>query len=131
MVIELNETEQHTGETLIHRCSRRRSSKLMIGDAFKEWEIRVVEDRVCSLINKHDLCLFFSTPDVHADNAEEHTNQSEINQVLGNQACVSSILSTLPRVDTNDDSLKDLIASLRGHAEQHKKDDNKPPNDKC
>ncbi|KAI3981593.1 hypothetical protein MKX01_007513 [Papaver californicum] len=88
-----------------------------------------LEDTDMSEATKEDqelaLALQMST---HA-NAEEPTDQNAMNQVLGNQAYVSSILSTLPGVDTNDDSLKELLASLRGHGEQ-KKDDDKPPNDK-
>ncbi|MCL7026607.1 hypothetical protein MKW94_020517, partial [Papaver nudicaule] len=89
-----------------------------------------LEDTDMSEATKEDqelaLALQMSTQGPAEDPA---TDQSEMSQVLGNQSYVSSILSTLPGVDTNDDSLKELLASLRGHSEQ-KKDDDKPPNDK-
>ncbi|KAI3919828.1 hypothetical protein MKW98_001084 [Papaver atlanticum] len=89
-----------------------------------------LEDTDMSEASKEDQELALALQMSTQGNAEELTDQSEINQVLGNQAYVSSILSTLPGVDTNDDTLQDLIASLRSHQELNKEYGDKPPNDK-
>ncbi|KAI3930774.1 hypothetical protein MKX01_037220 [Papaver californicum] len=74
-----------------------------------------LEDTDMSEATKEDQELALALQMSTQANAEEPTDQSATNQVLGNQAYVSSILSALPGVDTNDDSLKELLASLRGH----------------
>ncbi|KAI3907919.1 hypothetical protein MKW92_008325 [Papaver armeniacum] len=90
-----------------------------------------LEDTDMSEATKEDQELALALQMSTQGNAEEPTDQSEINQVLGNQAYVSSILSTLPGVDTNDDTIQDLIASLRSHQEKLNKEyGDKPPNDK-
>ncbi|KAI3846317.1 hypothetical protein MKX03_035476, partial [Papaver bracteatum] len=90
-----------------------------------------LEDTHMSEATKEDQELALALQMSTQGNAEELMDQSEINQVLGNQAYVSSILSTLPGVDTNDDTLQDLIASLRSHQEKLNKEyGDKPPNDK-
>ncbi|MCL7025787.1 hypothetical protein MKW94_022197 [Papaver nudicaule] len=53
------------------------------------------------------------------DMSEATKEDQELALVLGNHSYISSILSTLPGVDTNDDSLNELL-----------KDGDKPPNDK-
>ncbi|XP_068640269.1 26S proteasome non-ATPase regulatory subunit 4 homolog isoform X2 [Aristolochia californica] len=60
------------------------------------------------------------------DTAKDQPSQSEMNKVLGDQSFVSSILASLPGVDPNDPSVKDLLASLQGQSEQ-KKDEDQPP----
>ncbi|XP_068646829.1 26S proteasome non-ATPase regulatory subunit 4 homolog isoform X1 [Aristolochia californica] len=60
------------------------------------------------------------------DNAKDQPSQSEINKVLGDQSFVSSILASLPGVDPNDPSVKDLLASLQGQSEQKKEEDQPP-----
>ncbi|MQL92824.1 hypothetical protein Taro_025458, partial [Colocasia esculenta] len=51
------------------------------------------------------------------DNAKDLSSQTEMNKVLGDQSFMSSILASLPGVDPNDPSVKDLLASLQGKAE--------------
>ncbi|KAL6642497.1 hypothetical protein ACP70R_020678 [Stipagrostis hirtigluma subsp. patula] len=57
--------------------------------------------------------------------------QSDRNEVFEDQSFVASVLNSLPGVDPNDPSVKDLVASLHGHKEQEKeeKEDN-PETDK-
>ncbi|XP_031270816.1 26S proteasome non-ATPase regulatory subunit 4 homolog [Pistacia vera] len=64
------------------------------------------------------------------EGTKDSSNPSDINKVLGDQSFVSSILTSLPGVDPNDPSVKDLIASLQGQPEssQQKKDEDQPPN---
>ncbi|KAJ4964316.1 hypothetical protein NE237_024255 [Protea cynaroides] len=61
------------------------------------------------------------------DNAKDSATQTEMSKVLGDQSFVSSILASLPGVDANDPSVKDLLASLQGQSE--KKDEEKPPSE--
>ncbi|KAF3434689.1 hypothetical protein FNV43_RR21774 [Rhamnella rubrinervis] len=62
------------------------------------------------------------------------SSQSEENKLLGDQAYMSSVLASLPGVDTNDPALKDLLASLENQSEnqsesQQKKSEDEPPNE--
>ncbi|KAJ8620267.1 hypothetical protein MRB53_028796 [Persea americana] len=57
------------------------------------------------------------------DSAKEVSNQNDMNKVLGDQSFVSSILASLPGVDPNDPSVKDLLASLQGQSEEKKDED--------
>ncbi|XP_038973941.1 26S proteasome non-ATPase regulatory subunit 4 homolog isoform X2 [Phoenix dactylifera] len=57
------------------------------------------------------------------ENAKDSSNQSEMNRVLGDQSYVSSILNSLPGVDPNDPSVKELLASLERDSEQKNKED--------
>ncbi|URE34356.1 26S proteasome non-atpase regulatory subunit [Musa troglodytarum] len=59
------------------------------------------------------------------DSATDMSIQSEMSKVLEDQSFVSSILNSLPGVDPNDPSLKDLLASLQGESEprQRQKED--------
>ncbi|KAJ6807650.1 26S proteasome non-ATPase regulatory subunit 4-like protein [Iris pallida] len=43
--------------------------------------------------------------------------ENEMTKVLGDQSYVTSILNSLPGVDANDPSVKDLLATLQGHSE--------------
>ncbi|MCL7026620.1 hypothetical protein MKW94_013684 [Papaver nudicaule] len=52
---------------------------------------------------------------------EESAKDTEMNKVLGDQSFMSSILASLPGVDPNDPSVKDLLASLQGQGEVSKK----------
>ncbi|XP_010266804.1 PREDICTED: 26S proteasome non-ATPase regulatory subunit 4 homolog [Nelumbo nucifera] len=64
------------------------------------------------------------------DNPKDSASQTEMTKVLGDQSFVSSILASLPGVDPNDPSVKDLLASLQGQSEaQQKKNEDKPPNE--
>ncbi|XP_038974586.1 26S proteasome non-ATPase regulatory subunit 4 homolog [Phoenix dactylifera] len=55
------------------------------------------------------------------DNAKDSPTQSEMSKVLEDQSFVSSILNSLPGVDPNDPSVKDLLASLQGQSESQQK----------
>ncbi|CAL9124588.1 unnamed protein product [Musa textilis] len=55
------------------------------------------------------------------DSATDMSIQSEMRKVLEDQSFVSSILNSLPGVDPNDPSLKDLLASLQGESEPRQK----------
>ncbi|XP_077219851.1 regulatory particle non-ATPase 10 [Tasmannia lanceolata] len=63
------------------------------------------------------------------DTAKDVSSQSEMNKVLGDQSFLSSILASLPGVDPNDPSVKDLLASLQGQSEQKKDEDESPEED--
>lgn len=51
---------------------------------------------------------------------------TDMSKVLGDQNFVSSVLSSLPGVDPNDPSVKDLLASLKGNEEEKEKGPEKP-----
>ncbi|KAL2907124.1 26S proteasome non-ATPase regulatory subunit 4-like protein [Bienertia sinuspersici] len=64
------------------------------------------------------------------ENAKESTSQSgqaDMSNLLADQSFVSSILASLPGVDPNDPSVKDLLASM--HNQSEKKDEDKPPSE--
>ncbi|XP_073101963.1 26S proteasome non-ATPase regulatory subunit 4 homolog isoform X2 [Elaeis guineensis] len=64
------------------------------------------------------------------DNEKDLQSQSEMSKVLEDQSFVSSILNSLPGVDPNDPSVKDLLASLQGQSESQKKqNEDKPENE--
>ncbi|XP_042476288.1 26S proteasome non-ATPase regulatory subunit 4 homolog [Macadamia integrifolia] len=75
---------------------------------------------------KEDQDLAFALQMSVQDNAKDSANQTEMREVLGDQSFLSSILGSLPGVDPNDPSVKDLLASLQGQSEQ-KEDEDKPP----
>ncbi|XP_043709946.1 26S proteasome non-ATPase regulatory subunit 4 homolog [Telopea speciosissima] len=62
------------------------------------------------------------------DGAKDSATQTEMSKVLGDQSFLSSILGSLPGVDPNDPSVKDLLVSLQGQSEQ-KEDEDKPPSE--
>jgi len=47
---------------------------------------------------------------------------ADVNQVLGDQSFVSSVLSSLPGVDPNDPSVRDVLASLQAEEEEKNED---------
>uniref|UniRef100_A0A803KWE5 26S proteasome non-ATPase regulatory subunit 4 homolog n=1 Tax=Chenopodium quinoa TaxID=63459 RepID=A0A803KWE5_CHEQI len=64
------------------------------------------------------------------EGAKESTSQSsqtDMTKLLADQSFVSSILASLPGVDPNDPSVKDLLASM--HNQSEKKDEDKPPSE--
>ncbi|KAL5698337.1 hypothetical protein ACHQM5_029390 [Ranunculus cassubicifolius] len=69
------------------------------------------------------LALRMSVQDAATDSAK----QTEMSQVLGDESFMSSILGSLPGVDPNDPSVRDLLASLQTQGE--KKDDDNPSNE--
>ncbi|WVZ10503.1 hypothetical protein V8G54_015033, partial [Vigna mungo] len=52
-----------------------------------------------------------------ADSARDQTSQSDMSKLLADQSFVSSILASLPGVDPNDPSVKDLLASMQNQSE--------------
>lgn len=62
----------------------------------------------------------------------DQSGQTDMSKLLADQSFVSSILASLPGVDPNDPSVKDLLASMQNQSEpDQKKDDEKaPPEDK-
>ncbi|KAM0938738.1 putative von Willebrand factor, type A, ubiquitin interacting [Dioscorea sansibarensis] len=64
------------------------------------------------------------------DNGKGSPSQSEMSKALEDQTFVTSILSSLPGVDPNDPSVKDLLASLQGQSEsQPKQNEDKSGNE--
>ncbi|KAL2504287.1 26S proteasome non-ATPase regulatory subunit 4-like protein [Abeliophyllum distichum] len=62
------------------------------------------------------------------EGTKDQSNQTEMNKLLGDQSFVSSILASLPGVDPNDPSVKDLLASMQSQSEsQQNKDEDKAP----
>lgn len=59
------------------------------------------------------------------ENAKASSEKAEMSKVLGDQGFVSSILASLPGVDPNDPSVKDLLATLQTENEE-KKGEEKP-----
>uniref|UniRef100_A0A7N0V3B8 26S proteasome non-ATPase regulatory subunit 4 homolog n=1 Tax=Kalanchoe fedtschenkoi TaxID=63787 RepID=A0A7N0V3B8_KALFE len=58
------------------------------------------------------------------DSTSSAANEEDMSKLLTDQSFVSSILSSLPGVDPNDPSVKDLLASMQSHSEsQEKKND--------
>ncbi|KAK9670631.1 hypothetical protein RND81_13G214200 [Saponaria officinalis] len=62
------------------------------------------------------------------DSVKDSTSQSDESKLLTDQSFVSSILASLPGVDPNDPSVKDLLASMQNQSEN--KDEDKPSEDK-
>ncbi|XP_008788419.2 26S proteasome non-ATPase regulatory subunit 4 homolog isoform X2 [Phoenix dactylifera] len=64
------------------------------------------------------------------DNVKDSSTHSEMSKALEDQSFVSSILNSLPGVDPNDASVKDLLASLQGQSEPlQKQNEDKPENE--
>ncbi|CAI8588579.1 unnamed protein product [Vicia faba] len=62
-----------------------------------------------------------------ADSTKDQASQSDMTKLLADQSFVSSVLASLPGVDPNDPSVKDLLASMQNQSEQKK--DDKPSNE--
>ncbi|CAL4938491.1 unnamed protein product [Urochloa decumbens] len=58
------------------------------------------------------------------------SSDSDMSKVFEDRSFVTSILNSLPGVDPNDPSVKDLLASLHGQGEQEKKEDKADKSDK-
>ncbi|XP_009783179.1 26S proteasome non-ATPase regulatory subunit 4 homolog isoform X2 [Nicotiana tabacum] len=56
------------------------------------------------------------------DNTKDDSDQTDVTKLLADQSFVSSILASLPGVDPNDPSVKDLLASMQGQSEQKDED---------
>ncbi|KAF3796432.1 26S proteasome non-ATPase regulatory subunit 4-like protein [Nymphaea thermarum] len=59
------------------------------------------------------------------DTAKDSSTQSEMSKVLGDQNFLSSIIDSLPGVNRDDSSIKDLLASLQGKPEEKKEEEKK------
>ncbi|KAL6905805.1 hypothetical protein ACP4OV_003406 [Aristida adscensionis] len=67
----------------------------------------------------------FTALQMTLEDGESDTEYSDMNEMLEDQSYVSSVLNSLPGVDPNDLSVKNLLAFLHGHKdkEQEKKED--------
>nr|GMD53387.1 26S proteasome non-ATPase regulatory subunit 4 homolog [Ipomoea batatas] len=54
------------------------------------------------------------------DSTKDQATPTDMSKLLADQSFVSSILASLPGVDPNDPSVKDLLASMQGQSEVHK-----------
>lgn len=63
------------------------------------------------------------------EGAKDQSGQADMGKLLADQSFVSSILASLPGVDPNDPSVKDLLASMQNQSESEKKDEDKPKED--
>ncbi|KAG5050833.1 hypothetical protein JHK87_003031 [Glycine soja] len=63
------------------------------------------------------------------DSSKDSASQSDMSKLLADQSFVSSILASLPGVDPNDPSVKDLLASMQNQSEPQQKNEDKPPNE--
>nr|XP_043631907.1 26S proteasome non-ATPase regulatory subunit 4 homolog [Erigeron canadensis]XP_043631915.1 26S proteasome non-ATPase regulatory subunit 4 homolog [Erigeron canadensis] len=62
------------------------------------------------------------------EEAKDQSGQADMGKLLADQSFVSSILASLPGVDPNDPSVKDLLASMQNQPEsEQKKDEDKAP----
>ncbi|KAG9129863.1 hypothetical protein Leryth_006996 [Lithospermum erythrorhizon] len=59
------------------------------------------------------------------DGSDDQANQADMSKLLADQSFVSSILASLPGVDPNDPSVKDLLASMQSQASTQQKDEDK------
>ncbi|OVA19845.1 von Willebrand factor [Macleaya cordata] len=74
-------------------------------------------DTDMSEATKEDQELAFALQMSTQGTEKDPTDQNEMSKVLGDQSFVSSILASLPGVDPDDPSVKDLLASLQGQGE--------------
>lgn len=63
------------------------------------------------------------------DSTKDSSSQSDMSKLLADQSFVSSILASLPGVDPNDPSVKDLLASMQSQTEGQPKNDDKETKD--
>ncbi|XP_021274082.1 26S proteasome non-ATPase regulatory subunit 4 homolog isoform X1 [Herrania umbratica] len=71
------------------------------------------------------------------DSAKDSSSQADVSKLLADQSFVSSILASLPGVDPNDPSVKEVLASMQSQSEvsssnlvtQQKQDEDKAPNE--
>ncbi|EOX90819.1 26S proteasome non-ATPase regulatory subunit 4 isoform 1 [Theobroma cacao] len=64
------------------------------------------------------------------DSAKDSSSQADVSKLLADQSFVSSILASLPGVDPNDPSVKEVLASMQSQSEtQQKQDEDRAPNE--
>ncbi|KAJ6365313.1 hypothetical protein OIU76_030149 [Salix suchowensis] len=61
--------------------------------------------------------------------AKDSSSQSDMSKVLEDPSFMPSVLASLPGVDLNDPSVKELLASLQGQSESKQKNEDNPPSD--
>ncbi|TYH29195.1 hypothetical protein ES288_A02G204600v1 [Gossypium darwinii] len=62
------------------------------------------------------------------DSAKDSSSQADMSKLLADQSFVSSILASLPGVDPNNPSVKEVLASMQSQSEpQQKQDEDKAP----
>uniref|UniRef100_A0A9I9D675 26S proteasome non-ATPase regulatory subunit 4 homolog n=1 Tax=Cucumis melo TaxID=3656 RepID=A0A9I9D675_CUCME len=62
------------------------------------------------------------------EESKDSTSQPDMSKLLADQSFVSSILASLPGVDPNDPSVKDLLASMQSQSKpEDKKNEENPP----
>ncbi|KAK8716812.1 hypothetical protein V6N13_044109 [Hibiscus sabdariffa] len=62
------------------------------------------------------------------DSTKDSSSQADVSKLLADQSFVSSILASLPGVDPNDPSVKEVLASMQNQSEpQQKQDEDKAP----
>ncbi|CAI0557752.1 unnamed protein product [Linum tenue] len=90
-----------------------------------------VRDTDMSEANNEDQDLAAALQMSMQEGEKDSSGQMDMSEVLEDQAFVSSVLASLPGVDPNDPSVKDLLASLHGKSESadQKKDEEKAPKD--
>ncbi|XP_031117681.1 26S proteasome non-ATPase regulatory subunit 4 homolog [Ipomoea triloba] len=57
------------------------------------------------------------------DSTKDQATPTDMSKLLADQSFVSSILASLPGVDPNDPSVKDLLASMQGQSESQEKEE--------
>ncbi|KAM7516122.1 hypothetical protein LguiA_005705 [Lonicera macranthoides] len=57
------------------------------------------------------------------ESAKEQSSETDMSNLLADQSFVSSILASLPGVDPNDPSVKDLLASMQSQSQTGEKED--------
>ncbi|KAL3525253.1 hypothetical protein ACH5RR_013625 [Cinchona calisaya] len=60
------------------------------------------------------------------DSMKDESTPADMSKLLADQSFVSSILASLPGVDPNDPSVKDLLASMQNQSEPKKDEDKEP-----
>ncbi|KAG6700773.1 hypothetical protein I3842_08G130300 [Carya illinoinensis] len=61
------------------------------------------------------------------DGTKDSSSQSDMSKLLADQSFVSSILASLPGVDPNDPSVKNLLDSIQSQTESQQKNEEKEP----
>ncbi|MCD7471636.1 hypothetical protein HAX54_012221 [Datura stramonium] len=76
-------------------------------------------------LGKYGIGLAYQIPQFfEKDSTNDQSNQTDMSKLLADQSFVSSILASLPGVDPNDPSVKDLLASMQGQSSEKKDEDN-------
>ncbi|XP_027192327.1 26S proteasome non-ATPase regulatory subunit 4 homolog isoform X2 [Cicer arietinum] len=57
-----------------------------------------------------------------ADSAKDSASQTDVSKLLADQSFVSSVLASLPGVDPNDSSVKDLLASMQSQSDKNEEE---------